>query len=371
MSVKPEILLVGQADHDNFGDSLIFAVYVAKLNALGLRPKIVDATPIFIQRLAELGLSSDPLPRERIGTTKGPSAAIFIGGGYLGQPELSWIRWQYKFIRSGAFLDTSNRLREASIPIYVEGPECGPYYGPIIKNHIRSVMKGARSIAFRNTASQADAKGLGLHDAEYIPDVVLGSMGFLFPDMSSTGESHSLSVHATRKLFSDHWVARRHRKLLSAVVADQKFDSVSVIFDQAITSIEANARVWLEGLGVSTTQLLRYEGVEPLCRHLATASHVVTTKLHVGVTALSLGKRVACISSGHKNRRFYNDAGLPNAVVDFYFTSTAHKFAAISSAFSTKESNNVAELKAKSLQYIHRLESICSEVGDQKLAEAN
>lgn len=358
MSQSPDILLIGQADHDNFGDSLIFAVYVAKLNALGINPKIVDATPIFMQRLSELGLSSTTIDRDQITNVQRPAVAVFIGGGYLGQPELSWPKWQLRFIRDGVFLDIANKVRNAAIPLYVEGPEFGPYYGPFIKNYIKSVLSGAKSLVFRNTASLADAQKLGFSDAEYVPDVVLCSMDYLFPDFSTIETKHGLTVHATRKLFSDHWVAKRQRALLAKVVADHGFSDVSVLFDQRIPSIEENAQTWLDELGVAKTQIVRYEGVEPLCRHLASVSHVITTKLHVGVTALSLGKRVVCLSSGHKNRRFYQDVGLPGAIVDFYFTSTSQKFAAINAAFGASNVSKVDALKSFSAEYLTRVETL-------------
>ncbi|HCK2064537.1 TPA: hypothetical protein NY386_004996, partial [Escherichia coli] len=51
-----KFLLVGQADHDNFGDSLIYYCYLSLLKEMGHDADILNASEQFTGRINFLGL---------------------------------------------------------------------------------------------------------------------------------------------------------------------------------------------------------------------------------------------------------------------------------------------------------------------------
>ncbi|HCQ7309444.1 TPA: hypothetical protein OL745_005311, partial [Klebsiella quasipneumoniae subsp. similipneumoniae] len=51
-----KFLLVGQADHDNFGDSLIYYCYLSLLKEMGHDADILNASKQFTGRIHFLGL---------------------------------------------------------------------------------------------------------------------------------------------------------------------------------------------------------------------------------------------------------------------------------------------------------------------------
>lgn len=364
-----KVALVGATDHDNFGDSLMFAFYIRLLNNLGLSPLVVGATNIFMERLYDEGLNAAPVALNEL--SKEIDAFVYIGGGYFGQPDITWPLWQYRWVKKDYYYGIFRFARDNSIPIHVQGAELGPLTGGMVKNRVRQILEYADTVVLRNRSSVDFAKDIcGVRAAQYRPDVVYGCSEWYMDQSSAASnprdpsDSLVVGVHATKKILGDNFLARRLRsQILSVLRASDRVYSVEIIFDQSTYWAELGplARDFQTELSslCRRVDIFEYQGITSTLKKIRNADIFITTKLHCGVVAIGMNKRVVCVSNMPKIRRFYSEFGLSRQFINYYCPSSSQFSRAFLDAFSG-EYKGVTDksLAENSLGYLNSLESI-------------
>ena len=84
----PSVILHGALDIDNFGDVLLAQIFSTWLREEDFEVLLADASPLVRDQLG---------PTAALGGRE-PSALVYIGGGYFGEPPRSMIgKWKWGF----------------------------------------------------------------------------------------------------------------------------------------------------------------------------------------------------------------------------------------------------------------------------------
>ena len=345
--------LVGKADFDNFGDVLIFGIYVRELAKHGVQPLIFRASKVFVARLKQLGM--------QFGSTSdvdhfcdSVDVAMFIGGGYLGAPDRTDILWQWKWFKDRYFEEAARGLTRRGRRYVLEGVELGPGLRPFVHRPVGALLKNARSIAVRNPSSLSYLrKNWPMLPAMMIPDVVL-SLAHTTGDVlsstlqenrhpaSQTGDGR-LAVHITGKTFGGNRFAFRFRQALLRYVAEEQL-RVLLLSDQAIREPH---RPIIEAFHEDVNRLggivdvYEYDGVLATLGALHPQDRLITTKLHLGVVGLLKGADVLCLSSHPKLERFYRDFDLSDRYVDYFRDMTFGRCRGVSAWLREKRTGSI------------------------------
>lgn len=300
--------LVGRSDHDNFGDSLMFAYYVKEANLKGIEIFVVEATEIFMQRLLESGLRCESLPLSDVSCL---DYCLFIGGGYFGQPDLRWYSWNRRFLRDSYFKKVKDRLVEMKIPYDIFGVEVGPLYFSDTRIMVKDILSDAENVVVRNKASEAYVRDVLGITCQFRRDVVLGQT----PRYYSVVEKlpNSLIVHATGKFLKGNALSAQLRKKIKSFIVSANIEKVCILFDQTTyAKLLPAAESFSEELGANgvEVEVVFYQGMDLSLSIIARHEKIITSKLHAGVTSLSLGGQVLCISGAPKIKRFYSEVFL-------------------------------------------------------------
>jgi polysaccharide pyruvyl transferase WcaK-like protein len=306
-----KIGLVGRADHDNFGDSLMFAFYIYYLTKENKNVFIIEPSDIFMNRFHEMGLACDAI---KLKDCTMLDKVIFVGGGYFGQPDLNTKQWLINFEKEAYFYKIAKTLKSQNVNYYIHGVEVGPLDSPVCRTMVKEILTDAKGVIVRNVASKDFVqKELGLN-ATFLRDVVLEvtndfskKLNFNHP---SNVEKH-LVIHGTGKFFKNNPASKLFSSHLVRLIKNMSFKKVSILFDQStypnlvssanLFKIQLNTK-----LGVDIN-VIEYNGMPLVLNTIINSTHIVTTKLHLGVVGLSYGKSVFCISNMEKNKRFYNE----------------------------------------------------------------
>ena len=303
--------LIGRADHDNFGDSLMFAFYVHYLRKMNINVFLIEASDIFINRLLDLKLECRNLKLSEIHSL---DKAIFIGGGYFGQPDLNTKSWLNNFKENAFFENITRTLIQNNIKYSILGVEVGPLDDLECQNIVKFILRNATSVIVRNKASKEYTDKKLNTKSIFLRDIVLK----VTEDFSSElkikpqqYDSSHLVIHGTGKFFKVNPVSKLLLKRIAQHVKLKGYQKVTVVFDQStypelVSEAEKFALKLGEQLKIKT-DVARYSGIRELLTILMSCSHIITTKLHLGVVGLSYKKKVFCISNMPKNKRFYTE----------------------------------------------------------------
>lgn len=330
--------IVGQVDHDNYGDILIVAMYVDWVNEVFKnKPVLYGASNIFVFRLNQLGCEFENTTSKN-DFLKRVDVCVFAGGGYLGRPDYSDFFWQIRWLKNPVFYDLARLLRDSNIPYFIEGAEIGPGLYPFVFWQAKYIVENAKSVATRNQGSYRYLiSRFRQSQAVYIPDVVLCAeqMGYFSQATSIENRTVDLAIHATGKVLANNQLSVRYRKIILEFILDNNFSRVMLVNDQPYNSdrkcqLDAfSERLRDAGVEVFSPE---YDGVDSVVSNISTARMLITSKLHLGVTAMLLGLKVACIASHPKLKRYYRDINATSCYCDFYLSSSKAKRNVLNSA---------------------------------------
>lgn len=357
--------IVGQVDHDNYGDILIIAMYIDwTKEAFQSLPVVFGASDIFSHRLRQLGCDFHVVSSLN-DFVDSIDVCIFAGGGYLGRPDYSDILWQFKWLKRPTFFNIARVLRANKVPYYIEGAEIGPGLFPFVLGHAKYIVENAESVATRNLGSYKYlTDNFKQENTVYVPDVVLCAkeMGYFSRCNRPLGDKIELGIHATGKVLADNYFSKAYRGVLLNYIKDRSIANVMLINDQPYSDtrkFQLNCFAdELDRVGVDVI-LADYDGVDTVVGNVSRAERLITSKLHLGVTALLLGSKVACIASHPKLKRYYADIKAEECYVDFYLSGTKSKsdFLRFAHDFVFDE-RNISMLIGQAVQYKERVFSI-------------
>ena len=254
-----------------------------------------------------------------------PRVAIMSGGGYLndrdGDPRQMRDLLRYSL--------PCRWWRATSVPYVVVGVGAGPWLSGVGAARVRTVCEGARAIAARDEESKQvlTAAGVPPGKIEVTADLAMALTRKDLPEAADADAEALLGPKppGVRRLgiHLDSLVNQGPglEKVLSAIVAELPEDgSVEPIWLVDRNGTEA-LRSRVQAFADRHFPSLRVLGLHPL---LTTAGligrldAVVTSKLHVGVTAWALGIPTCGYSTHPKTKRFYRQVGRESFQADVW-----------------------------------------------------
>ena len=324
-----KIGLIAQTDHDNYGDILIVAIYIDWINEIfNQQPIVFNPSQIFVNRLTELNCSFQA-EHDLTSFSKKIELGIFCGGGYLGRPDYSDIFWQIKWKKNPIFLLVAKELLKSNKPYYLEGAEIGPGLKPFVIKDAKKIINNARSVCTRNLGSfEYLNRNFNNKKTDYVPDVVLNIPQIeKYSKALKSEKKHELAIHMTGKILASNPISQNYKKILIKSIKNNNIKNILLLNDQPYNE-ERKDQVFkfAETLQlISDIEIAEYDGVIPTMIQISSAKKLITSKLHLGVTALLSKSDSLCIASHPKLYRFYKDIGKENDYVNIYQTTNNKK----------------------------------------------
>jgi len=347
------LLLVGQADHDNFGDSLIFSLYVKMLNSLGqYNIFLLKPSNIFVKRLNDDGINNisvvdsyDEIDILNI------SNIILVPGGFLGCPDITDILWQFKWNKNSYIKNILENINNYDKKTMIHGVEFGPFLRPFVLPHVRKFLtnNNIANIYSRNNSGREYITSFIDRKVEVLPDFVMSIKSF--DKYNVCDKKYELGLHATGKLFAKNHIAKKFLNLIEKYILNKGIKNVLIFSDQKVSGdVLTNINIFIERLKSSNINIdfKNYDGHQKTINCISSCSTIVTSKLHVGVVGLSYGTKIISISSHPKLSRFYTDIGLNIFSINYFLSSSRQKLKLIDKVYNMNEDMYFNEIKYKS-----------------------
>ncbi len=308
MSVR--VALHGALDLANFGDVLLGKIFAEWVREAGAIPTCPGAAPAVA---AELGTAA--------GTYRDADALLFIGGGYFGEPpgkpSMRW-RWGYSMLRNHLQPAVGAWLRRR--PWAIVGVGAGPVSNLAARAVLLSALGGAHALCVRDDESAAYLRAYGLRrELKVSADAALTIARRPLSDTATRAQANLSGKAAGRPIVAVHitrapggadvevlWQCLRSwlegRNIHVALVLDQ---ANSAAAQRTVSEYAARTS------GLPHASIHPYADVETTIGILASASLVITSKLHVGIVSAALSTPVLAVPYHSKTERFYRQLGTP------------------------------------------------------------
>ncbi|PKR89658.1 hypothetical protein CXZ10_09870 [Pleomorphomonas diazotrophica] len=309
MKEKLRVRLHGAFEVENFGDILLAKIFANWVQEAGGIP-VGTSVPAYLQ--SELDLATS--------TKADVAGVIMIGGGYLGEPPRSLVgRWFWGEKLRHRHLAVMRAAKQAGLPYCITGVGFGPITNLLARREAVQLMSNATSVTFRDNESMDYASKYGFGQGSLSADAAL-SLRDLPLSLQATQERDRIAPKDGRRLVLvqlDRSLLTREGQFLERQLSRQLArDDLKVvgISDQRGTEVSNGHKVCFEKVQskLRDAEFLPYDGVEKLIGRISAADLVITSKLHLGIVATALGKRVISFPTHSKTQRFYRQIGREN-----------------------------------------------------------
>ncbi len=294
------VSLHGSYFRDNYGDILLMEIFTkwikefcpdAAINYPKLNTsKITGLKGNFTTGLLKL-IKSDAL--------------VFFGGGYFGeqpQHKTYWsIRNYFRHIVIGNLAILFN------IPYVIIGVEFGPISKSWFKRCVMRTVRHAKYVVARNEQSVRFLKDNGAENVMSSMDAVLSLTSENFKD---TNDQVSVLLHLPGAYKSHETFAIIVKELIY-VLKSKGIQEVCFVEDDREQYAPKEYNTIFDSFKEAciSISIHKYNGTSDLVFLINKAEYVITTKLHVGITALALNKKVFSIYHHPKTIRLHRQVG--------------------------------------------------------------
>lgn len=294
MSHQLVALTDGYFHSPNFGDLLMRQIVHGRLRSLGLHP--VDAYTVASFQGQISGVQID---RQYEGVLRGPGlrGLVFAGGGYLEQPR-GRRGWQHLWRR----LAVARAVRRHGLPVVMTGIGGARPLSQAAQLLIAALLRQCSIVVARDEETLGLVRDLGSASSA-VPgaDLVL-----TLPRRVPPGEqtvSSAVGFHVERPSL-DETLALSRRCIDAARSVGCR---ATLILDHRSTYRPALDAVVA---GEDDLDVIGPASPDEMLESLSRFAAVITTKLHVGVAAFSVGVPPFALVSHSKVSRFYHQVGL-------------------------------------------------------------
>ena len=232
-------------------------------------------------------------------------ALIFCGGGYFGEKPKHHQRWAMRnFLRHGIIGLMAVLFH---IPFAIIGVEFGPISSCWFRLFCLWLARHASVIVVRNEESLAFLSSHGIQNAVLSADAVLTLSDIIKPN-SDIGGRTRIVLHLPQN--KDTFLLLIKNIVKKAKVVFPVFDFILISDSQKRWYDEpsfATARAYLDREGVNYT-VQPYKTCKELIHTINSSQYIITTKLHVGITSLALGKNTFSVWTHPKTPRLHKMA---------------------------------------------------------------
>jgi exopolysaccharide biosynthesis predicted pyruvyltransferase EpsI len=283
----------------NFGDTLLVRTMCNWLSEAVGRDNVYLAVPGHAEEQREIGY---PVASPRIRHTV--THLIFAGGGYLGEPNIplhekySWYLQNYR--RHLSWVSDYSAARKA-----IFGVGIGPISDPFFRYSVRRLLNGMQSVFVRDDTSLEYARKYRLNAGR----ARLGIDLAMSIEPAKHLPRHAFGIHVTS--MPEPVLAQVVEVLLSQPPNHSRSSpSIMLIADSAVSPRSLRRYEELAKRVGCPLNSPKYNGVDDLMERIADCETIITSKLHVGIVASALGRKVISLPVHPKTSRFYKDLSL-------------------------------------------------------------
>lgn len=294
-----KVAIHGSYFANNFGDTLLVRLMCDKVS------EIVGSENVFLARDPHAEERKYlPFPVVKVGDEPKIDKIIYCGGGYFGEPSggmFTHYKWALRnYLRHLAWV---NSYKNAQISII--GAGLGPISVPLFRWQLKQLLNRCKIVALRDRESIDFLQNYGF-DTGQVLQVVDYALS-LYKKKLSVGENGVVAIHLG-ELNEDEL------QIVLSVLRRIECNEVECIFDSSTTSVEdirARYKRAFEACGSGFKYSIKeYQGSDELIDRLRMYRFIVTSKLHVGIVSIALGKKVISIPAHQKTIRLYRQLGL-------------------------------------------------------------
>lgn len=291
------VSLHGSYFSNNYGDILLIKLFYRWIQ--GVSDDIVINLPMAYKRRVK------ELPTKKYGVFNllHSKCLIYCGGGYFGEQPKRKIKWSIRnFCRHLIIGIIAVYLR---IPIAIIGVEFGPLSVSWFRKCVIWLAKHAQIIVVRNKESREFLENYGVDNVIESVDAVLT----LLPSEDKKINNNDVLIHIPLISAAPKQYLTMTEVLINALLnrGIRKVTLIEDTFNQYKKGYESLFSLF-EKAGINYS-VFSYRGTDALIERISFASHVVTTKLHMGITGAAMNKNVLAIYNHPKTLRFHKQIG--------------------------------------------------------------
>lgn len=299
---RPTISLHGSYFCINYGDILLIKIFYEWIK--NAYPKYDICMPLLDTKL----IKELPECKRGIINFLKSDLLIFCGGGYFGEKPSHKQYWAFRnFFRHGllgliAFI--------FHIPYAIIGVETGPITAKWFRKVVVFICKRAKVVIVRNEESKDFLTKNGVEGVSNSLDAVL-SLSEIVPIKNIEDTKKIIAIHIAEILQHKQQYLEFCKNLIDVLKEDSIDVQIKFIFDNPINdrihhyedlfSLFSDAKISYE--------ILLYTDHETTIREINESTHVITTKLHVGITGAALNKPVLSLYIHPKTIRLHKQIG--------------------------------------------------------------
>ena len=298
---KKIVSLHGSYFGNNYGDTLLVNIF-----AQWIKDVLPDYT--INLPLANKNITKD-LPDGTVGMWNlvRSKCLVFCGGGYFGEQPMNKSRWAWRnFVRHGIIGLLAIFFR---IPYAIIGVEFGPISSKWFRKICLMIARHSHVIVVRNIESKRFLESNGVKNVIQSVDAVLSLSEKVKPVDTN---SNDILVHIPGNSNASQYFIKLIECLVR-VLYDNKMSSRLLFINDSYDEIYYSNQYkdvfdFLERENIPYS-ILTYTGYRPLIKLINNERYIITTKLHVGITAAALNKRPLSIWQHPKTKRLHEQIG--------------------------------------------------------------
>lgn len=301
---KQIISLHGSYFGNNYGDTLLVCLFAEWLKEIC--PDYVINLPLANEK------KTKDLPDGKTGIFNllRSRFLVYCGGGYFGEQPKNTNKWARRnFVRHGIIGIIAIVFR---IPYAIIGVEFGPISSKWFRRFCVYLAKKSHTIVVRNIESKRYLEHWGVDNVLLSADAVLSLSDIVAPLQSTT---NNIIVHIPGINNSPSQYNELVKSIIQCIEERKELGRLLFINDSFSNIYQTKSyKLIFELLDAHKIpySILPYTGYKHLIELINSNKYVITTKLHVGITAAALNKRPLSFWLHPKTKRLHEQIGNAN-----------------------------------------------------------
>jgi polysaccharide pyruvyl transferase WcaK-like protein len=299
------VVLHGAFEGANFGDTLLLRLFADRVRLHGVRQ--VFATNVS-KHAADF---CNVTPVTRRAAVRSGMPLVFCGGGYFGEPPLDLFKWRLQLWRKHLSVAVPAALLNRRSAIL--GVGVGPLASWWVRWPVALVFRRATVCAVRDQESIDYTRAHLSPNCLQVADTVLGCSRSELLAIAGAGSTDDadhpgawkrrIAVHLSGG--SEDRAARRALAGAIETLAQNHDDVHLVLLSDKDPGSELDFFAWFDRLDPRRVTKVPFRDPGQALREMERSWGVITTKLHVGICAAVMGKRVVSTPRHPKTLRLY------------------------------------------------------------------
>lgn len=345
MSKGNVLALHGGYFTENFGDELLLAIHAKWVK------EILDAEVVLpfgeviydqeVDAKAIKGLQGLRIARK----------LIYSGGGYFGEPNHKSLKWGFAFFKRLHFLP-AEYFKLSRKPYAIIGVGAGPLSNWFTRKAVLRICKHAKLIAVRDEESKSFLSEYGINPEKIhvTADMVLSLTTDDLNEEAIKEASKLLQAAQGKKIVGVHlavskndpFYGQKSDYISKGIVEffNKHKDFIPVLIADKRNCAEQNSILEeLKNSLINKYIVYKHQNIWLTCAILSQLDSVFTTKLHVGITAYSLGTKMLSIAAHQKTLRFYSQIQQPENCIPLSDLNSTEMFTQLFTQFVNSDVN--------------------------------